>query len=100
MSMEKYSDALTGLQNRKALELTVDKLIKQEEVVSIALIDVDHFMEINNEFGSEKGDEVLRGLAEMMIGAAQNQAYRVSGDEFAIALPGSTLEQAFLSMEG
>ncbi|SFL80242.1 diguanylate cyclase (GGDEF) domain-containing protein [Paenibacillus sp. 1_12] len=97
--MEKYTDTMTHLHNNKALELNVQALLKKEDNVAIALIDVDHLKEINDELGSEKGDEVLQKLAAAFAKLAPDQAYRVSGDEFAIVMPGLTLEQAFLKME-
>ncbi|WP_248929178.1 GGDEF domain-containing protein [Paenibacillus hamazuiensis] len=97
--MNKHIDSLTGLPSRKALENFLEDNIKKDNPVALALIDVDHFMEINHELGSDTGDKVLQTLAELFREAVPSQAFRVSGDEFAVALPGATLEQAFLKME-
>ncbi|XEC93813.1 GGDEF domain-containing protein [Paenibacillus tarimensis] len=96
--MMKHMDSLTELPNRKQLELNLNELLRGDEHVALALIDVDHFMEINA-LGDEKGDEVLKTLASVFEEEAPNHAFRVSGDEFALLLPGHSLEQAFLKME-
>ncbi|MDF2662641.1 MAG: hypothetical protein K0Q94_5432, partial [Paenibacillus sp.] len=97
--MTKYLDSLTGLLNHKAMEKHVQEKIGQDEQVALAMIDVDHFLEVNQTLGSEAGDQVLRQLAAVLKEEPGAEAYRVSGDEFALVLEGATLEQAFLQME-
>lgn len=97
--MTKYLDSLTGLLNHKAMEKHVQEKIGQDEPVAFAMIDVDHFLEVNQILGSEAGDQVLRQLAAVLKEEPGAEAYRVSGDEFALVLEGATLEQAFLQME-
>ncbi|CAG7630264.1 GGDEF domain-containing protein [Paenibacillus allorhizosphaerae] len=98
--MNSTLDRLTGLLNRKELELRLKQNIKDQEPVALALIDIDHFMEINNQLGDAIGDEVLKTIAAILAEeATQNIVFRVSGDEFAIMLTGVSLEQAFLKME-
>ncbi|WP_164821644.1 diguanylate cyclase domain-containing protein [Paenibacillus koleovorans] len=97
--MSKHVDVMTGLQNRKALELFLTERVEREEPVSLALLDVDHFMEINVQHGNEVGDKVLQVLAGLMQADASFHVFRVSGDEFAVALSDSSLEHAFLQME-
>jgi diguanylate cyclase (GGDEF)-like protein len=67
--------------------------------IAVALLDIDSFMEINVDFGQAVGDRVLRVLAALLTDAAPASVYHLSGDEFAITLPGLSLEQAFLRME-
>jgi diguanylate cyclase len=93
-------DTLTDLPTREQLEVELKQVISQEESVALALLDLDYFMEVNNGLGPEVGDSVLICLAEMLRQHFLEKAYRVSGDEFAIVLPGTSLEQAFLRMEG
>ncbi|MDB5085307.1 MAG: hypothetical protein JWN30_2193 [Bacilli bacterium] len=97
--MEKHIDSLTGLSDRKALEINLTKYMHEEENVAVAFLDVDHFKEINDDLGSAEGDKVLQALASILSNHFPEQAYRVSGDEFAILLPDYSLEQAFLKME-
>jgi diguanylate cyclase (GGDEF)-like protein len=81
------------------MEKHVQEKIGQDEQVALAMIDVDHFLEVNQILGSEAGDQVLRQLAAVLKEEPGAEAYRVSGDEFALVLEGATLEQAFLQME-
>ncbi|WNQ10736.1 GGDEF domain-containing protein [Paenibacillus aurantius] len=77
----------------------MDGWIKKDEPVALAHLDVDYFMEINQQLGNEAGDRVLQTVAALLQEWSDKQAYRVSGDEFAVVLPKATLEQAFLKME-
>lgn len=95
----KHVDTLTGLPNHKALEKHLQDRIDRDETIALAMLDVDHFLNINERFGSETGDEVLKTLASLLRETEGTTAFRVSGDEFALAMDGMTLEQAFLAME-
>lgn len=98
--MDSKLDGLTGLLNRKELELQLKQYIIDQEPVALALIDIDHFMEINNNLGHDAGDDVLRAVACILTeGTSETSAFRVSGDEYAVVLTGISLEQAFLKME-
>jgi diguanylate cyclase (GGDEF)-like protein len=97
MSLE--VDRLTGLGSLRALEDNLSDLLTGNSTVSLAVLDLDNFMEINDEFGTETGDHVLKTLAGLLSEEAGDATYRISGDEFAIVMPDLTLEQAFLRME-
>jgi diguanylate cyclase len=97
--MTQQLDALTGLPNRTALNSTLDRLVGEAESVALATLDIDRFLEINTAFGHEAGDRLLQALAALLAEVAPGNVYRLSGDEFAIVLPGVSLEQAFLRME-
>lgn len=93
-------DALTGLQTRPALEAALGCAVATEPAgIALAVLDVDYFMQINEQFGSAAGDRVLQTLARLLEAEAPGAAFRLSGDEFALLLPGLGLEQAFLRME-
>jgi len=99
----KVGNQLTGLPEREALRRALNGPIGAGENVAIAHLDMDSFHGINVDFGSEVGDRVLQALASLLeseAAAAGGTAYHFSGDEFALLLPGHTLEQAFLRMEG
>jgi len=92
-------DELTGLPGRPALEEAVRAGLARGSDFALALMDVDHFSSINEEAGHEAGDRVLATLGEVLKSAGIGEPYRVSGDEFAVLFPGTSLEQAFLQVE-
>ncbi|WP_243451991.1 GGDEF domain-containing protein [Sphingosinicella soli] len=63
---------------------------------SIALLDVDHFKSVNDRFGHDVGDAVLRhvGALAMAIVGRQGLVGRLGGEEFAVLMPGRSLDQA------
>ena len=90
------TDPLTGLGNRRHLEAAVTAFQAQELAFSVIAIDIDHFKRINDNFGHDTGDEVLRQLARTMreVSRADDVACRVGGEEFLLLLPGAPLEAA------
>ena len=92
-------DPLESLPNRLVLNGTLKQAIDARSSIAVALLDIDSFLEINTDFGQAVGDRVLRVLAALLKEAAPASVYHLSGDEFAITLPGLSLEQAFLQME-
>ncbi|MFZ0533395.1 MAG: diguanylate cyclase [Anaerolineales bacterium] len=100
-------DDLTGLFSRKAfLEqftkvLSQAKASMQEMPLSLALMDVDKFKTINDQYGHVTGDNVLVAVAEVIQAHAGRDAVvgRYGGDEFLIVFPGEEREQAFLKLE-
>lgn len=99
MYTEGYGDNLTGLANRAALDGTLTRSLAKGDNVALAVLDVDSFREINATLGNDVGDRLLQELAALLTGEQGGEAYRLSGDEFAVLLPDLTLEQAFLRME-
>ena len=93
-------DALTDLPNRRSAEAAFDRELdraRQEQVsLSIALLDIDHFKEINDTHGHETGDRVLRDVARMfkVQVRATDHVSRWGGEEFLILLPGSNRDAA------
>ena len=65
-----YTDALTGIANRRQMELYISNEILREQrygrVFSIILIDIDNFKTVNDSYGHDVGDRVLKSLAEMV----------------------------------
>ena len=98
-------DELTGLLSRKAFHEEFDKLLEKakgsENPISLAFIDIDNFMRINDDYGHVAGDDVLNGVADMIRASVGEEAIpvRYGGDEFAIIFPGMEREQAFLMLE-
>ena len=84
---EAETDALTGLYNRG----TYDRLLAyHNENVALLILDVDRFKEVNDSFGHQMGDAVLRKIADLLLVnfRASDYACRVGGDEFAVIMTG------------
>ena len=99
------TDALTGLMNRRSLDQEITRQLANEkrhgECISLMMIDVDHFKQINDQYGHLAGDEVLRRLAHLMQSVVRTNDYiaRYGGEEFCILLPGTNEAQALILAE-
>lgn len=86
-------DALTGLESRGNWQDQVGALLARHAAgalpLSMLLVDVDLFKDINDRHGHATGDDVLRGIAGVILGAIPDGSHagRVGGDEFAIVVP-------------
>ncbi|HEY9211115.1 MAG TPA: diguanylate cyclase [Methylotenera sp.] len=93
-------DFLTGLSNRRDfMELAEAALMRSERYsrpLSVFMLDIDHFKKINDTYGHQVGDEVLRHLSEIMQKALREVDIvgRIGGEEFAVLLPETTLDCA------
>lgn len=98
-------DALTGLPARNAFEADfsacIGKKSKRPIVISLAVVDIDLFGDINDAHGHEGGNCVLRDLADAFQEHFPPEIglYRFGGDALAAMMPGVEKEQAFLQME-
>ena len=98
------TDHLTGLHNRRALDALLFEAIATAEDKQggcLALFDLDHFKSINDRYGHTSGDAVLKHfamLAKCLLRDGDHIA-RFGGEEFAVILPGASLEQARLVCE-
>jgi diguanylate cyclase (GGDEF)-like protein len=94
------TDPLTGLANRRGGERSVTSEIsrarRQKSPLSCIFIDIDHFKRINDTFGHQAGDRLLRDLSELLRKTlrAYDILVRWGGEEFLLILPGVTLDQA------
>jgi len=97
---EAVIDPLTATLNRKALSRRVEELRQQSEVlgapISVVMLDIDHFKNVNDTIGHAGGDAVLRDVAYLIRKEmrAFELAYRLGGEEFLVLLPGATVNQA------
>ncbi|MGI2260649.1 diguanylate cyclase domain-containing protein [Shewanella sp. GXUN23E] len=92
-----YHDSLTGLPNRLSLYEQLDDLASQPEAnFCFMLVDVDNFKPINDTYGHDHGDMVLQTIARRLQNTipASALAARIGGDELAILLPQSNLDEA------
>ena len=85
------TDALTGLPNRREFTEFLEKALKTDAGLSVFILDIDFFKDINDRYGHDAGDEVLRVLAKVgaALTAAPNLFARWGGEEFVAALPGA-----------
>ncbi len=94
------TDPLTGLANRRAFDDALARHLAAAErtgtPVSVIVADVDHFKSFNDRFGHAAGDEVLVGVARLIASSIRpiDVGARLGGEEFAIALPGVSVEDA------
>jgi diguanylate cyclase (GGDEF)-like protein len=91
LSEQAIRDPLTGLYNRRYLDSTMEREVarckREGHPLSLMLIDIDHFKRINDTYGHQAGDEVLKKLASMLLGRVTDIACRYGGEEFLVLLP-------------
>ncbi len=92
-----YHDGLTGLPGRRALNEALERL---DGRYTVAMVDVDHFKKLNDTYGHDAGDQVLRMVAARLREIpAGGIAYRYGGEEFALLFPGTPLEGSLPALE-
>jgi len=95
------TDQLTGLSSRSLffirLEDELKRIKRSHEELSVLLIDMDYFKNINNNYGQQIGDKVLQAVARIITGCMRetDTAARVGGGEFAVILPETPASGAF-----
>lgn len=94
------TDALTGLANRRAFQEALARELavaaRRGEPCGLVILDVDHFKAVNDTFGHQGGDEVLRGVGRALTDAGRETdvAARYGGEEFAVVMPGCSASEA------
>jgi diguanylate cyclase (GGDEF)-like protein len=94
------TDQLTGLRNRRALEMHMKALIRLGTGFGLMHIDLDFFKQVNDTLGHAAGDHVLRSVATVLTQQtrATDMAARVGGDEFVLLFPGLTDEAELMKI--
>jgi len=96
------TDALSGLANRKAFDEELERACAQAgDMVTLAVIDIDHFKNFNDTWGHQTGDQVIRYVASVLgrSSPAPRLAARYGGEEFAIVFPGESARTALAVLE-
>ena len=96
-------DGLTGLYNRRYFDdnfkREATRAFRQHYGLFLLLVDVDNFKEYNDKLGHQKGDELLKELARLMMFYSRDNVdsvYRYGGDEFAVIIPHAEHKQAIM----
>ena len=99
------TDGLTGCVNRRSFEMQLERDLhlatRMRQPVSLIMLDIDHFKQVNDTHGHDAGDAALRVIADALRQELRgvDTAARYGGEEFAIILPQATLEGALVVAE-
>jgi len=86
-------DGLTGLYNHRHFQELLEQEMDRHKELVLILFDIDHFKRVNDTYGHQAGDEVLKYLGHLILQTGISARY--GGEEFAIILPGSNLKKSF-----
>lgn len=97
LQAQAFTDPLTGLLNRRAFDTDLKRetarATRHDRILTVVAIDVDGLKAVNDAAGHAEGDRLLRGLGSALASTlrAEDGAYRIGGDEFALILPDTVL---------
>jgi diguanylate cyclase (GGDEF)-like protein len=96
MLADALRDPLTGVLNRRGFENEGGQRIRNEEQGAVLYLDLNHFKSINDRFGHQAGDALLKAFGHRLEFCLRPEDVlgRLGGDEFAIVLPGVSVEDA------
>ncbi|HEX2196360.1 MAG TPA: sensor domain-containing diguanylate cyclase [Actinomycetota bacterium] len=95
------TDGLTGIANRRFFENALDREISRAkrsgEQLTLVMLDIDHFKQLNDTHGHQVGDQILHEVGAVLSGACRDfdVPARYGGEEFAVLLPGCTTQESF-----
>lgn len=95
-------DALTSQWNRRKFDIELQSLCMrvkrypEEEQAALCLFDIDHFKQVNDQYGHDVGDHVIKSVAQLLKGELRETDLlaRVGGEEFAVIMPNTSVEEA------
>ncbi|WP_373531697.1 GGDEF domain-containing protein [Vampirovibrio sp.] len=94
------TDELTRVYNKRffieKITYEFNQAKAKKQVLAVAMIDIDHFKKLNDNYGHLMGDKVLKAVAQVAKGNTPNDCFccRFGGEEFSIIMPGKTVEEA------
>lgn len=95
-----YTDALTGLHNRRSfmerMHQECERVRRQQQTLTLVMLDLNRFKDVNERFGHEIGDQVLRHVARQVQQCSRvcDVSARLGGEEFGLLLPGTDRDGA------
>jgi len=98
-----YKDGLTGLYNRRYLNHLIDEgTFCEAHARAVTMIDVDLFKSVNDTYGHDIGDQVIRGVAEILTQHVNGESlvFRFGGEEFMVIWVGATFDEVIDHVEG
>lgn len=104
MSTQAMFDSLTGLGNRhyynQSLKKAIARAHRKQGAISLVVLDLDNFKQLNDKFGHKCGDYILKEFGDVIRNTIRNtdQAFRIGGDEFVVIVQG-TIQAASLLCE-
>ena len=103
--IESRTDALTGLQNRRAFDQELVRTLaiyrRKSTPFTLLMLDIDHFKRLNDQHGHMVGDQVLKAFARCLTGVFRETDFigRFGGEEFAAILPQTLLHEGLIAAE-
>ncbi|WP_245583191.1 sensor domain-containing diguanylate cyclase [Oceanospirillum beijerinckii] len=91
------TDPLTGVFNRRSLDLYLDHFEQQHRMFTVLALDIDHFKQVNDTYGHSVGDKALVALSRKLSETSREQdvVARTGGEEFVLVLPDTSQEQGY-----
>nr|MBA2599896.1 sensor domain-containing diguanylate cyclase [Actinomycetota bacterium] len=99
------TDPLTGVANRRLFEYTLSRELhradRNDDCVTLVMVDVDHFKSFNDTYGHQAGDHALHAVAQALVEICRefDTVARYGGEEFAVILPGCSTKQSWAAAE-
>ncbi|MFQ6021603.1 MAG: GGDEF domain-containing protein [Acidiferrobacterales bacterium] len=99
LGKQAITDPLTRTRNRRGITIAVLEAMahaeRYEHPLSVAMVDIDHFKEVNDTYGHKAGDRVLEGVTAILVETLRmpDKVGRYGGEEFLLVLPETGLEQ-------
>lgn len=96
-----FTDALTGLPNRRKMDEVLAVWSSEGKLFSMLVLDIDHFKSVNDTYGHQRGDEVLKKLADTLLTVIRDNDYcfRYGGEEFVLLLDETNASKAYTIAE-